>query len=59
MTNPALSQIPDDLLRRSGSHRLDTGRSTRLIKWLNSHGLTATLLELENERTRRATGGHE
>ena len=57
MTNPALSQIPDDLLRRSGNPRLDGGRARRLIKWLNSHGLTATLLELEDERSRRAAGG--
>lgn len=48
-----LESIPDNLLIRDG-RQANNQRGTRLLRWLDGQGFHPSLLELEQERARRA-----
>jgi hypothetical protein len=54
MPHQLLTQIPNDLLSRTGVAHIDERRIRQLLKWLATHNVRATLLDIENERARRS-----
>jgi hypothetical protein len=51
-----LRSIPDRLLRRRNNPGGDRKRQRELLAWLDRHGLSPSLLDLERERERRTNG---
>jgi hypothetical protein len=50
-----LAGIPANLLCRRGSPRSQLDAAKALAQWLDARGLRPTLLEIEQERARRAS----
>lgn len=53
MTHPLLSQVPDELLRRTGRSLDESARQRGLLAWLEGRGVRPSLLDVERERWRR------
>lgn len=54
MPHHELSNIPDRLLQRSDRPAVQARTARDLAAWLAAHGVRASLLDIENERARRA-----